>query len=192
MFFPKCALNGPPRLWRYTCTSRGKLSISRRHSSLRISLTFAVIASFSSPFVWGMGEGVAISKQGIIGPCWLEDKNESAPTVNTESYVTLLRKFWTSLGRRRGIDEAERWFHQDVSTIHTSDDSLAWLREQFRHGRLTSGKYALHSPYLNVRALSRFSSVRLSYLKDGVRQNNDWWTEGRNYSKSQEIINGRE
>ena len=41
---------------------------------------------------------VAISKHGIIGPYWFEDENERAQTVNTERYVAVLRKFWTSLG----------------------------------------------------------------------------------------------
>jgi len=56
---------------------------------------------------------VAISKHGIIGPYWFEDKNEKAQTMNTERYVAVLMKFWTSLGRHRGIDRDDQWFQQD-------------------------------------------------------------------------------
>ena len=53
---------------------------------------------------------VAICKHGIIGPYWFEDENERDQTVNTERYVAVLRKFWTSLGRRRGIYRDDQWF----------------------------------------------------------------------------------
>jgi hypothetical protein len=43
-----------PRRWRHTCMRRAKLSMTRTHSSYRISLIFAVIAAFSSPIVWGL------------------------------------------------------------------------------------------------------------------------------------------
>ena len=46
---------------------------------------------------------VAISKHGIIGPFWFEDDNERPVTINTERYVQVLGKFWTALGRRRGV-----------------------------------------------------------------------------------------
>jgi len=46
---------------------------------------------------------VAISKHGIIGPFWFEDDNERSVTINTERYVQVLGKFWTALGRRRGV-----------------------------------------------------------------------------------------
>ena len=43
-----------PRRWRHTCIRRAKLSMTRTHSSLGISLIFAVIAALSSPIVWGL------------------------------------------------------------------------------------------------------------------------------------------
>ena len=46
---------------------------------------------------------VAISKHGIIGPFWCEDNNERSVTINTERSVQVLGKFWTALGRRRGV-----------------------------------------------------------------------------------------
>ena len=95
---------------------------------------------------------VAISKHGIISPYWFEDENERAQTVNTERYVAVLRKFWTSLGRRRGIYRDDQWFQQDGATPHTSNHTLDWLRERFQE-RLISRKcdveWAPHSPDLN-------------------------------------------
>jgi hypothetical protein len=40
-----------PRRWRHTCIRRAKLSMTRIHSSLGMSLIFAVMAAFSSPIV---------------------------------------------------------------------------------------------------------------------------------------------
>ena len=113
---------------------------------------------------------VAISKHGIIGPYWFEDENERAQTVNTERYVAVLRKFWTSLGRRRGIYRDDQWFQQDGATPHTSNHTLDWLRERFQE-RLISRKcdveWAPHSPDLNPPDFYLWG-----YLKDNVYQNN--------------------
>ena len=70
---------------------------------------------------------VALSKHGIIGPFWFEDDNEQSVTINTERYLQVLRKFWTALGRRRGVVRVHQWFQQDGATPHTSNQSLAWL-----------------------------------------------------------------
>jgi uncharacterized membrane protein len=43
-----------PRRWRHTCIRRAKLSMTRTHSSYGIFLIVAVIATFSSPIVWGL------------------------------------------------------------------------------------------------------------------------------------------
>ena len=43
-----------PQRWRHTCIRHAKLSMTRTHFSLGISLIFAVIAAFSSPIVWGL------------------------------------------------------------------------------------------------------------------------------------------
>ena len=59
---------------------------------------------------------VAISKHDIIGPFWFEDDNERSVTINTERYVQLLGKFWTALGRRRGVVRVLQWFQQDGAT----------------------------------------------------------------------------
>ena len=52
----------------------------------------------------------AISKHGIIGPFWFEDDNEWSATINTERHVQVLGKFWTALGRRRGVVRVLQWF----------------------------------------------------------------------------------
>ena len=61
---------------------------------------------------------VAISKHGIIGPFWFEDENERSVTINTERNVQVLGKFWTALGRRRGVVRVLQWFQQDGATPH--------------------------------------------------------------------------
>ena len=59
---------------------------------------------------------VAISKHGIIGPFWFEDDNERSVTINTERYVQVFGKFWTALGRWRGVVRVLQWFQQDAAT----------------------------------------------------------------------------
>ena len=95
---------------------------------------------------------VAISKHGIIGPIWFEDDNERSVTINTERYVQVLREFWTALGRRRGVVRALQWFQQDGATPHTSNESLAWLRQRFPDrliSRRCDPEWSPHSPDLN-------------------------------------------
>ena len=113
---------------------------------------------------------VAICKHGIISLYWFEDENKKAQTVNMERYVAVLRMFWTSLGRRRGIYLDDQWFQQDGATPHTSNHTLDWLRERFQE-RLISRKcdveWAPHSPDLNPPDFYLWG-----YLKDNVYQNN--------------------
>ena len=93
----------------------------------------------------------AISRHGIIGPFFFEDEDGSTTTVSTETYLTVLRKFWRALGDRR-LDRGTQWFQQDGATPHTSNASLDWLRKKFGD-RLISRRCAIewapHSPDLN-------------------------------------------
>jgi len=41
------------------------------------------------------------------------DDNERSVTFNTDRYVQVLGKFWTALGRRRGVVRVLQWFQQD-------------------------------------------------------------------------------
>ena len=113
---------------------------------------------------------VAISKHGIIGPYWFEDENERSQTVNKERYVAVLRKFWASLGHRRGTDRDDQWFQQDGVTHHTSNHTLDWLRERFQErliSRKCDVKWAPYSLDLNPPDF-----YLLGYLRDHVNQNN--------------------
>ena len=71
------------------------------------------------------------SPNSIIGPFWFEDDNERSVTINTERYVQVLGKFWTALGRRRGVVRVLQWFQQDGATPHSSNEWLAWLQQRF-------------------------------------------------------------
>ena len=85
-------------------------------------------------------------------------------------YLGVLRKFWTVLGRCRGVVRDEQWFQWDGATPHTSNNSLEWLRECFGD-RLISRRYdpewASHSPDLNPPDFYLWG-----YLKDNVYQDN--------------------
>lgn len=113
---------------------------------------------------------VAMSKHGIIGPFWFEDENQCAVTVNTEHYLGVLKKFWTTLGRRRGVVRGVQWFQQDGATPHTSNDSLEWLRERFGVrliSRRCDSEWASHSPDLNPPDFYLWG-----YMKDNVYKDN--------------------
>ena len=56
------------------------------------------------------------SKNNIIGPFWFEDDNKRSVTINTERYAQVLGKFWTALGRRKGVVSILQWFQQDGAT----------------------------------------------------------------------------
>ena len=68
---------------------------------------------------------------GIIGPLWFEDDNEYCVTINADRYVQALRKFWSTLGRRKEVVRVRQWFQQDGATPHNSKESLAWLYQHF-------------------------------------------------------------
>ena len=113
---------------------------------------------------------IAISTHGIIGPFWFEDVNGQALTINTLRYIQVLDRFWTELGRRRGITRATQWFQQDGATPHTSNESLAWLQQHFP-GKVISRRcdpeWAPHSPDLNPPDFYLWG-----FLKDRVFANN--------------------
>ena len=52
-------------------------------------------------------------------------------TINTERYVQVLGKFWTALGRWRGVVRVFQWFQQDGATFRSSKESLVWLQQRF-------------------------------------------------------------
>ena len=70
----------------------------------------------------------------------------------------------------KGMDRDQQWFQQDGATPHTSNVSLAWLREWF-DDRLISRRcdveWAAHSPDVNPPDVYLWG-----YLKDNVYENN--------------------
>ena len=82
---------------------------------------------------------------------WFEDDNERSVAINTERYVQVLRKFWTALGRRRGVVRVLQWFQQDGATPHTSNELWAWLQQRFPDrliSRRCDPQWSPHSPEL--------------------------------------------
>ena len=113
---------------------------------------------------------VAMSKHGIIGPFWFEDDDGRSQTVNKERYITVLNKYWASLGRRRGVLRASQWFQQDGATPHTANETIAWLRQRFEErliSRRCDVEWAPHSPDLNPPDFYLWG-----FLKDNVYQGN--------------------
>ena len=60
----------------------------------------------------------------IIGPYWFEDQDHNTVTVNQENYRKIIRKFYSSLNRRRGISMDQQWFMQDSATPHSANATL--------------------------------------------------------------------
>ena len=91
-------------------------------------------------------------------------------TINTERYVQVLGKFWTALGRRRGVIRVLQWFQQDGATTHTSNESLAWLQQRFADRQIShrcDPQWSPHSPDLYPPDFYMWG-----YLKDRVYGNN--------------------
>ena len=55
----------------------------------------------------------AMNSKTIIVPYWFEDQHHNTVTVNQENYRKIIRKFCSSLNRRRGISMDQQWFMQD-------------------------------------------------------------------------------
>ena len=80
------------------------------------------------------------------------DDKERSVTINTERCVQVLRKFWTALGRRRGVVRVLQSIQQDGATPHTPNESLAWLQQRFPDrliSRRCDPQWSPHSPDLN-------------------------------------------
>ena len=93
----------------------------------------------------------AMSRHGIIGPFFFEDRQGRTTTVDTEGYIEILKKFWCALGRRN-LDRDSQWFMQDGAAPHCSHRTLEWLREKFGDciiSRRCDIEWAPHSPDLN-------------------------------------------
>ena len=106
--------------------------------------------------------------------------------VDKERYVAVLRKFWASLGRRRGTDLDDQWFQQDGATPpHIK--SHCWLAE-----RAISGKADQQEVWRRVG--TSFTGLEPPwFLSVGISEgpcvseqsSNNWWAQGFNCSKNQ-------
>jgi len=82
----------------------------------------------------------------------------------------VLGKFWTALGRRRGVIRVLQWFQQDGDTPHSSNESLSWLQQRFPDRMISHRcdlQWSPHSPDLNPADFYMWG-----YLKDRVYGNN--------------------
>ena len=96
--------------------------------------------------------------------------DHSGSRTTTERYVQVLGKFWTALGRRRGVVRVLHWFQQDGATHHSSNESLAWLQQRFPDrliSRRCDPQWSPHSPDLNTPDFYLWG-----YVKDRVYANN--------------------
>ena len=110
----------------------------------------------------------ALSSEGIIGPCWFEDDDGNAVTVNQENYCNVIKKFTACLCLCH-FDLKKLWFQQDGATPHTAVETRKLLSEKFED-RLISLKafhiWAPHSP-----DLSPLDFFLWGYAKDNVYKN---------------------
>ena len=112
----------------------------------------------------------AMNSKTIIGPYWFEDADGRTVTVNQENYRTVIRKFYASVRRRRGIVIDRQWFMQDGATPHTANATLELLRQKFGDrviSRRTDIPWAAHSPDLNP-----LDFFLWGYAKDNVYADN--------------------
>ena len=111
-----------------------------------------------------------MNSKTIIGPYWFEDADGRTVTVNQENYRTVIRKFYASVRRRRGIVIDRQWFMQDGATPHTANATLELLRQKFGDSvisRRTDIPWAAHSPDLNP-----LDFFLWGYAKDNVYADN--------------------
>ena len=113
---------------------------------------------------------VIISKHEIIEPYSFKDESERSLMVNSQHYIEVLQKFWTTLGQQRGFERDGQWFQQDGATPQISNETFQWLKQRFGD-RLISRRYEIewapHSPDLNPPDFYLWG-----YLKDNVFANN--------------------
>jgi hypothetical protein len=107
-----------------------------------------------------------LSSLGMFGPFFFEDENCDTETINSVSYMGILKKKFLPALRRRGANFNTVWFQQDGATPHTSRDVIAWLQKTFgKHciSYRTDNVWPPHSP-----DLSPLDFFLMGYLKDKV------------------------
>ena len=93
----------------------------------------------------------AISPQGIIGPFWFVDDDNTTTTVTAETYSAMVKRFVATLKRKR-IPVRQQWLMQDGASSHTANTTLELLAGIFQErvvSRRTEVEWAPRSPDLN-------------------------------------------
>ena len=102
----------------------------------------------------------------------LEDESGNRVTMDTDSYIALLRtKFIPAQRRKRGVDMNSVIYQQDGAPPHCSDRSLEYLRRYFPSDRLISRRtdfpWPPYPPDLNPPDYFLWG-----YLKERIYNNN--------------------
>ena len=108
-----------------------------------------------------------MNSKTITGSYRFEDEGGKSVTVNQENYGNMIRKFCSSLNRRRGIALTQQWFMQDGSASHTTNAIPESIKQKFGDiviSRRTTYPRAAHSFDLNpldVRKLGKRFDFKL-------------------------------
>lgn len=108
----------------------------------------------------------ALSSSGIIGPFFFEDSDGNATSVNSSSYLDLIRRKFIPALRRKGVNINQIWYQQDGATPHTARNVLDYLDKTFNGHFIsfrTHQEWPPHSPDLNP-----LDFFLWGYLKDKV------------------------
>ncbi|XP_050342348.1 uncharacterized protein LOC126768367 [Nymphalis io] len=129
----------------------------------------------------------ALSASGIIGPYFYEDQRSRPVTVNTQRYIAMLQNFFApALQDYSGFNQ-RTWFQQDGATCHTSNDSIAAVREIFGQ-KVISKRGDINWPPRSP-DLSPMDFFLWGYLKSKVFNNNPQSIEELKENIREEIQN---
>lgn len=129
----------------------------------------------------------ALSASVIIGPYFFEDQRSRPVTVNTQRYIAMLQNFFApALQDYSGFNQ-RTWFQQDGATCHTSNDSIAAVREIFGQ-KVISKRGDINWPPRSP-DLSPMDFFLWGYLKSMVFNNNPQSIEELKENIREEIQN---
>ena len=77
----------------------------------------------------------------------------------------------------KGVVRVLQWFQQDGATLHTSNESLAWLRQHFPDrliSRRCDPQWSPHSPHLNPQAFICGDTLRTGCMATTPRLSLTW------------------
>lgn len=104
-----------------------------------------------------VGVWCAISRRKVVGPIFFES------TINSDAYSEIIHEFIAHLEE----DERMCWLQQDNATCHTSNETMALLRQFFEDRIISKGIWPPRSP-----DLSPCDYFLWGYLKGKVYENN--------------------